>query len=157
MIIPSPVILAMTAPSSVRRGLMLSIGGRLSVTTWGLLFYDVGAGKAFAVVGIANALLEQAVPVRMTNFPVILNRLPGCIGGQSNIYRQYGCLRSSLKRTCFIQKQKFPHQKRRHNRSNCTGNCKQCKGVKSSRQIGDLILIILNRLARCNINANNVK
>jgi len=44
-----------------------------------LLFYDVDAGKAFAVEGIANALLEQAVPVRMTNFPVILNRLPGCI------------------------------------------------------------------------------
>ncbi len=67
-----------------------------------LLFYNVGAGKAFAVVGIANALLEQAVLVRMTNFPVILNRLPGCIVGQSNIYRQSGRLRSSLKRTCFI-------------------------------------------------------
>ncbi len=31
------------------------------------------------------------------------------------------------------------------------------EGMKSSRQIGDLILIIPNRLARCNINANNVK
>ncbi len=67
-----------------------------------LLFYNIGAGKTVAVVGIANALLEQAVLLRMTNFPVILNRLPGCIGGRSNIYRQSGCLRSSLKRTCFI-------------------------------------------------------
>ncbi len=42
-----------------------------------LLFVDVGTGRTFAVRRIANALLEQDVPVHMTNFPVILNRLTG--------------------------------------------------------------------------------
>ncbi len=40
-----------------------------------LLFGDVGTGKSFAAGCIANALLEQDVPVLMTNFPMIINRL----------------------------------------------------------------------------------
>ncbi len=44
----------------------------------GLLFFgDVGTGKSFAAGCIANALLERDVPVLMTNFPAILNRLTG--------------------------------------------------------------------------------
>ncbi len=42
-----------------------------------LLFGDVGTGKSFAAGCIANALLERDVPVLMTNFPAILNRLTG--------------------------------------------------------------------------------
>ncbi len=44
----------------------------------GLLFFgDVGTGKSFAAGYIANALLERGVPVLMTDFPTILNRLGG--------------------------------------------------------------------------------
>ena len=44
----------------------------------GLLpFGDVGTGKSFFAGCIANALLDRDVPVLMTNFPTILNRLTG--------------------------------------------------------------------------------
>ena len=42
-----------------------------------LLWGDVGTGKSFFAGCIANALLDQDVPVLMTNFPTILNRLTG--------------------------------------------------------------------------------
>ena len=42
-----------------------------------LLFGDVGTGKSFFAGCIANALLDRDVPVLMTNFPIILNRLTG--------------------------------------------------------------------------------
>ena len=42
-----------------------------------LLFGDVGTGKSFFAGCIANTLLERDVPVLMTNFPTILNRLTG--------------------------------------------------------------------------------
>ena len=45
-----------------------------------LLFGDVGTGKSFAAGCIANALLDQDVPVLMTNFPTILARLCGTFG-----------------------------------------------------------------------------
>ena len=44
-----------------------------------LLFGDVGTGKSFFAGCIANALLDQDVPVLMTNFPTILNRLTGML------------------------------------------------------------------------------
>jgi len=37
----------------------------------------VGTGKSFFAGCIANALLDRDVPVLMTNFPTILNRLTG--------------------------------------------------------------------------------
>ena len=40
-----------------------------------LLWGDVGTGKSFAAACIANALLEQATPVLMTNFSKILNQM----------------------------------------------------------------------------------
>ena len=40
-----------------------------------LLWGDVGTGKSFAAACIANALLEQMVPVLMTNFSKILNQM----------------------------------------------------------------------------------
>jgi len=40
-----------------------------------LLWGDVGTGKSFAAACIANALLEQSVPVLMTNFSKILNQM----------------------------------------------------------------------------------
>lgn len=44
----------------------------------GILFYgSVGTGKSFLACCIANALLEKLVPVSVTNFPRILNRLQG--------------------------------------------------------------------------------
>ena len=45
-----------------------------------LLFGDVGTGKSFAAGCIANALLDQDVPVLMTNFPTSLSRLCGTFG-----------------------------------------------------------------------------
>ena len=45
-----------------------------------LLFGDVGTGKSFAAGCIANALLDQDVPVLMTNFPTVLSRLSGTFG-----------------------------------------------------------------------------
>ena len=45
-----------------------------------LLFGDVGTGKSFLAGRIANALLDQGVPVLMTNFPTILARLCGTFG-----------------------------------------------------------------------------
>ena len=40
-----------------------------------LLWGDVGTGKSFVAACIANALLEQGIPVLMTNFSKILNQM----------------------------------------------------------------------------------
>ena len=45
-----------------------------------LLWGGVGTGKSFLAGCIANALLEKDVPVLMTNFPTILNRITGLFG-----------------------------------------------------------------------------
>ena len=47
-----------------------------------LLFGDVGTGKSFLAGCIANALLDQDIPVLMTNFPAILARLSGTFGAE---------------------------------------------------------------------------
>ncbi len=51
-----------------------------------LLWGDVGTGKSFLAGCIANALLEQCVPVQMTNFARILNTLTGMYFEDRNIY-----------------------------------------------------------------------
>ena len=47
-----------------------------------LLWGGVGTGKSFLAGCIANALLEKDVPVLMTNFPTILNRMTGLFGSE---------------------------------------------------------------------------
>ncbi len=51
-----------------------------------LLWGDVGTGKSFIAGCIANALLEQCVPVMMTNFARILNALTGMYSEDRNAY-----------------------------------------------------------------------
>ena len=52
----------------------------------GLLFWGgVGTGKSFLAGCIANALMEQEVPVRMTNFARILNELNSSFSGRNDI------------------------------------------------------------------------
>lgn len=51
-----------------------------------LLWGSVGTGKSFIAGCIANALLEQGVPVLITNFPKILNELTGLYSGDRNIF-----------------------------------------------------------------------
>lgn len=51
-----------------------------------LLWGDVGTGKSFFAGCIANALLEQGVPVLMTNFARILNALTGMFSDDRNQY-----------------------------------------------------------------------
>ena len=50
-----------------------------------LLWGGVGTGKSFLAGCIANALMEQEVPVRMTNIARILNELNGSFSGRNDI------------------------------------------------------------------------
>ena len=50
-----------------------------------LLWGGVGTGKSFLAGCIANALMEQEVPVRMTNFARILNELNSSFSGCNDI------------------------------------------------------------------------
>lgn len=53
----------------------------------GLLFWgEVGTGKTFMAACIANALLEQNIPVLMTSFPKIFNALGGLYNEDRNAY-----------------------------------------------------------------------
>ncbi|MCD7756799.1 MAG: ATP-binding protein, partial [Clostridiales bacterium] len=51
-----------------------------------LLWGDVGTGKSFTAACIANALLENGVPVLMTNFSKILNKMGGMYSEQRYRY-----------------------------------------------------------------------
>ena len=51
-----------------------------------LLWGPVGTGKSFIAGCIANALLDQGVPVMMTNFARLLNRLTDMYAGDRNDY-----------------------------------------------------------------------
>ena len=50
-----------------------------------LLWGGVGTGKSFLAGCIANALMEQEMPVRMTNFARILNELNSSFSGRNDI------------------------------------------------------------------------
>ena len=51
-----------------------------------LLWGDVGTGKSFIAGCIANALLDKGVPVIMTNFARLLNKLTDMYAGDRNAY-----------------------------------------------------------------------
>lgn len=51
-----------------------------------LLWGSVGTGKSFIAGCIANALLDQGVPVMMTNFTRLLNKLTDMYSGDRNAY-----------------------------------------------------------------------
>lgn len=55
-----------------------------------LLWGSVGTGKTYLAGCIANALMEQEVAVRMTNFAAILNDLVGTVNGR-NAYIERLC------------------------------------------------------------------
>jgi DNA replication protein DnaC len=58
---------------------------KMKAKSLGLLFFgDVGTGKSFLAGCIANALLEQQIPVLMTNFSRILNTLTGMYSEDRN-------------------------------------------------------------------------
>ena len=60
---------------------------KMAQTGQGLLFWgNVGTGKTFLAGCIANALLEQKIPVLMTSFPKILNALGGLYSSERNEY-----------------------------------------------------------------------
>ena len=50
-----------------------------------LLWGSVGTGKSFLAGCIANALMEQEVPVRMTNFARIMNELNSSFSGRNAV------------------------------------------------------------------------
>ena len=59
----------------------------MKATATGLLLWgNVGTGKSFFAGCIANALLDQGVPVLMTNFSRILNALTGMFSDDRNKY-----------------------------------------------------------------------
>ena len=51
-----------------------------------LLWGNVGTGKSFIAACIANALLDKGVPVIMTNFARLLNKLTDMYAGDRNVY-----------------------------------------------------------------------
>ena len=53
-----------------------------------LLWGDVGTGKSYFAACIANALMEQEIPVRMTNFAVVLNDLASSFEGRNEYIAQ---------------------------------------------------------------------
>ena len=56
-------------------------------TSTGLLLWgNVGTGKSYIAGCIANALLDKGVPVMMTNFARLLNRLTDMYAGDRNAY-----------------------------------------------------------------------
>lgn len=54
-----------------------------------LLWGGVGTGKSFLAGCIANALMEQEVPVRMTNFARIMNELNSSFSGRNAVVDRF--------------------------------------------------------------------
>ena len=57
-----------------------------------LLWGGVGTGKSFLAGCIANALMEQEVPVRMTSFDRILNELNGSFPGAIILWTSFSAI-----------------------------------------------------------------
>ena len=57
-----------------------------------LLWGGVGTGKSFLAGCIANALMVQEVPVRMTNFARILNELNNSFSGRNEVVAGYAAI-----------------------------------------------------------------
>ena len=55
--------------------------GNIGYLLWG----SVGTGKSYLAGCIANALMKQEVPVRMTNFARILNELNSSFSGRNDV------------------------------------------------------------------------
>lgn len=53
-----------------------------------LLWGNVGNGKSYFAGCIANALMEQEIPVCMTNFPLIINKLTASFEGRNEYISQ---------------------------------------------------------------------
>ena len=51
-----------------------------------LLWGNVGTGKTFIAACVANALMEQGVPVYMTNFMRVMNQMMGMTGPDRNAF-----------------------------------------------------------------------
>ena len=51
-----------------------------------LLFGGVGCGKTYAAACVANALIDQGIPVLMTNFARIANTVQGLFNGKQEYY-----------------------------------------------------------------------
>ena len=60
---------------------------KLGLFLWG----GVGTGKSFLAGCIANALIEQEVPVHMTNFARILNELNSSFSGRNEVVDKLCC------------------------------------------------------------------
>jgi len=58
----------------------------LASSTGLLLWGNVGTGKSYIAGCIANALLDKGVPVIMTNFARLLNKLTDMYSGDRNVY-----------------------------------------------------------------------
>ena len=58
----------------------------LNTSTGLLLWGNVGTGKSYIAGCIANALLDKGVPVIMTNFARLLNKLTDMYSGDRNAY-----------------------------------------------------------------------
>ena len=66
---------------------MWSIGKICETDNIGCLFWGgVGTGKSYLAGCIANALMEKEIPVRMTNFALILNDLAASFEGQQRVH-----------------------------------------------------------------------
>jgi len=51
-----------------------------------LLWGSPGTGKTYTAACIANALLDQKIPVLMTSFPILLGAMPGPVTGEQTAF-----------------------------------------------------------------------
>ena len=73
---------------------MWSIGRICGADNIGCLFLGgVGTGKSYLAGCIANALMEKEIPVRMTNFALILNDLAASFEGATSTFPAFAAIR----------------------------------------------------------------